>query len=302
MKIAVVGGCNVDFICRPVAAVEEATSNRAKISYNPGGVGRNIAENLRKLGCSVSLLTAAGPDMLGDYLRRDLAAKKIQAICIPRAETGIYIASLEQDGLMARAFCDMSGLESISLADLLATGIDFAQYDGVMIDANFSGELIGELAALLRSKGVPYALEPVSNVKAPRIKQAINGALLVKPNRFEAQVLTNLDCSDRSGAEDCAAAVAALGAQNVILSLGAEGFLWHGELHRELVASQVTTLVNETGAGDALFAAAFVALLKGWLPQRAAKVAARAAALTCAVEEAVAPMVGPELFAEMKEE
>lgn len=302
MKIAVVGGCNVDFICRPVAPVEEATSNRAKISYNPGGVGRNIAENLRKLGCNVSLVTAAGPDMLGDYLRRDLAAKKIQAICIPRAETGIYIASLEQDGLMARAFCDMSGLESIALADLLATGIDFAQYDGVMIDANFSGALIGELAALLRSKGVPYALEPVSNIKAPRIKQAIDGALLVKPNRFEAQVLTNLDCSDRSGAEDCAAAVAALGAQNVILSLGAEGFLWHGELFRELIASRVTTLVNETGAGDALFAAAFVALLKGWLPQRAAKVAARAAALTCAVEEAVAPMVGPELFAEMKEE
>ncbi len=303
MKIAVVGGCNVDFICRPVGTVEEATSNRARIAYSPGGVGRNIAENVRQLGCEVSLLTAAGPDMLGDYLRQDLAAKGIETVCIDKASTGIYIASLDQDGLMARAFCDMSGLESITLPDLLAAGIDFSAYDGVIIDANFSAAFITELAALLRKKKIAYALEPVSNIKAVRIKEAIDGALLLKPNRFEAQVLTGIDCENGAGAQECAALLAAQGAQNVIVSMGPEGFFWHSELHRELVAPpRDGVLVNETGAGDALFAAAFVALLKGFLPRRAAKIAARAAALTCAVDAAVSGEVGPELFKEEMEE
>lgn len=302
MKIAVVGGCNVDLICRPVDKVEEANSNRARITYTPGGVGRNIAENLRNMGCKVTLLTAAGDDMLGDYLRRDLAAKGIKSLCIPEAGTGIYVASLDQDGLMARAFCDMSGLESVDLSKLLATGIDFAQYDGVVIDANYPAELIAELTALLREKEIPYALEPVSNVKAKRLEAAIEGALLVKPNRFEAQVLTGLSCTESDEAGECAKRLECLGAKNVIVSLGGEGFFWSSSLYHGLVAPQQGEVVNETGAGDALLAAAFIALLKGWLPQRAAKAAARAAALTCSVQKSVSDDIGPELFSEEAED
>ena len=302
MKIAVVGRCNIDLICRPVEKVEEANSNRASINYHPGGVGRNIAVNLRKMGCKVTLLTAAGDDMLGDYLRRDLTENGIKTLCIPDAGTGIYVASLDQNGLMARAFCDMSGLESVNLEKLLATGVDFSQYDGVVIDANYPEALITPLTALLREASVPYALEPVSNVKALRLKQALAGALLVKPNRFEAQVLTGLSCTEAEEASACAAKLEAAGAKNVIVSLGGEGFFWSSALYRALVPPLKSEVVNETGAGDALLAAAFVSLLKGWLPQRAAKIGAYAAAMTCSVQASVAEKIGPELFSEETED
>ena len=67
MKIIVIGGCNIDFICRATANIEPATSNAADISLQLGGVGRNIAENLTRLGAEVTLITSLGDDI---YLPR----------------------------------------------------------------------------------------------------------------------------------------------------------------------------------------------------------------------------------------
>ena len=64
----VVGGANMDIKARSAAPVVAATSNPGHVVRSPGGVGRNVAENLARLGTPTTLVAAVGADALGDEL------------------------------------------------------------------------------------------------------------------------------------------------------------------------------------------------------------------------------------------
>ncbi len=77
------------------------------------------------------------------------------------------------------------------------------------------------------------------------------------------------------------------------MSLGADGLIF--DAHAALPALP-TTVTDVTGAGDAMFAAAFLGLLQGLPTERAIDAGRRAAALTRAVRGAVSAAVSPDLF------
>ena len=60
--VAVAGAVNVDIGGRSAGPLVGRDSNPGTVTVSMGGVGRNIAHNLRMLGVKVSLLTALGED------------------------------------------------------------------------------------------------------------------------------------------------------------------------------------------------------------------------------------------------
>src|SRR5699024_10750096 len=70
-QVVVVGGANLDIKARTTAALTARTSNPGVVSMSPGGVGRNIAENLARLGTSTRLVCALGRDDSGTRLASD---------------------------------------------------------------------------------------------------------------------------------------------------------------------------------------------------------------------------------------
>ncbi len=56
--IAVVGGMHVDIGAKPEGRLIPGDSNPGRVTLRPGGVGRNIAHNLRLLGLDVRLVSA----------------------------------------------------------------------------------------------------------------------------------------------------------------------------------------------------------------------------------------------------
>ena len=66
--VIVVGGANMDLKCRIAGPEIMATSNPGDISFMPGGVGRNVAETLARLGLPTALIAAVGQDTMGDAL------------------------------------------------------------------------------------------------------------------------------------------------------------------------------------------------------------------------------------------
>jgi pseudouridine kinase len=64
----VVGGANIDIKVAISGATIPATSNPGTATVSVGGVGRNIAHNLARLGTSVRLISAVGRDPEGDRL------------------------------------------------------------------------------------------------------------------------------------------------------------------------------------------------------------------------------------------
>ena len=66
--IACIGAANLDRKLRSLATLTMGTSNPARQDESFGGVARNIAENLARLGAPVSLTTAIGDDSSGRAL------------------------------------------------------------------------------------------------------------------------------------------------------------------------------------------------------------------------------------------
>ncbi|MCX5784969.1 MAG: PfkB family carbohydrate kinase [Elusimicrobia bacterium] len=295
MKIAVFGGCNFDITVRPRGAERARTSIAAEVRFSAGGVGANIAANLAKLGCRTTLVTPLGKDQWGDYLKADLRRLGVAAKIIPSAKTGIYVAVLNPEGALAAGFSDMAA-EKVAPKDIDALRLDLASFDAAVIDANFSAATINHLARLCGRTGLRYALEPVSDEKSLRLAGALAGCEFVKPNMSEAGLLAGQSCGTAAQAKKCALRIAERGAKNVAVSLGSGGiYVLSPGFEKHFAAPKVRS-ANVTGAGDALFAAFYLGLLKGFSPQRCARAGLVAAALTCRSEASVSGAVSAAIF------
>ncbi|MCK3060694.1 PfkB family carbohydrate kinase, partial [Escherichia coli] len=66
--VVIIGSANIDVAGYSHESLNYADSNPGKIKFTPGGVGRNIAQNLALLGNKAWLLSAVGSDFYGQSL------------------------------------------------------------------------------------------------------------------------------------------------------------------------------------------------------------------------------------------
>ena len=72
-SITVIGGANIDISAKYISpATTTGDSHQGQISTSAGGVARNIAENLARLGSAVQLITGLGDDELSAPVRASL--------------------------------------------------------------------------------------------------------------------------------------------------------------------------------------------------------------------------------------
>ena len=155
--VVVAGGLNIDLLSRPHAALQRGTSNPAQTTFTPGGVGRNLAQNLAQLGVPTRLLGAVGDDAFGESLLSGSQAAGVDVSGVLRlpGATGSYLAVLSERGELEY------GLSSMALTSNL-TPTDAAHWpdalDGVgllMVDANLSPAVLALLLEAAQVRGVP---------------------------------------------------------------------------------------------------------------------------------------------------
>ena len=93
----VVGGAVLDTKVRTARAPVLGTSNPGTASATVGGVGRNIAENLARLGRPTVLVAAVGDDPAGDTVLQRTAAAGVECrhVVVSPHPTGTYAAVLD---------------------------------------------------------------------------------------------------------------------------------------------------------------------------------------------------------------
>ncbi|MFT4286693.1 carbohydrate kinase family protein [Nocardioides sp.] len=286
--VLVVGGANMDLKARSLAPIVAATSNPGATTLAPGGVGRNIAENLARLGTPVALLSAVGTDALGADLLAATAAAGVDVSPVRRIATtsGTYTAVLDASGELVVAVADMAATEALTPDHVLPLADRVAAADLVVLDGNLLPATATAVLDLAAETGVPVVVDPVSVPKAARLAEVVRRPLLaITPNRDELVALT--------GTTEVAAGVAALhaaGVEQVWVRLGPDGSLLSCAGAAPVTMSSVPgEVVDVTGAGDAMLAAFCHFLLAGADPVSAARLGHVAAALTIASEHTVRP-------------
>lgn len=254
-NIAVVGGANVDIGGFPSAALVDGDSNPGRVRVSAGGVGRNIAENLARMGAAAHLVTALGDDANGRMLRGDCLEKGVdvsRSLVVSGGRTSVYLFVEDGRGDMRCAVNDME-IQARLTPEYLAPQMEWLNsMDAVVIDANLPESSIAYLAKNLRA---PLFADAVSAAKAARLRGALAGLYCLKPNRIEAEILAGMPIGNLKDAETAARRLCDAGVQRVYLTLGAQGAVCAQAGACGLLAGEDSACVNATGAGDAFMAA-----------------------------------------------
>src|SRR3954471_22652199 len=155
-SVVVIGGANVDVKARRPAASVPATSNPGPGSMAAGGVGRNIAENLARLGTRTHLVAAIGVDRLGDQVLAVTSGAGVHVEHVRRSarSTGTYTAVLDADGELVVAVSDMAATDELSVGQVGAARDLVAAAALVVLDGNLSSRTLGFALDLAATAGV----------------------------------------------------------------------------------------------------------------------------------------------------
>ena len=188
--VCVVGAVNLDICGRPEKKLIFRDSNPGAVTLTPGGVGRNIAHDLRLLGVEVKFLTAFGGDSHAQLLRNDCVELGMDLSCaldVPGGRTSTYLYITDERGEMQLGLCD-TDISAAITPDYLQRHLDVL--DGaaaVVLDGNLTAETITWLGAHCSA---PLFADPVSVTKAERMRASLGALHTFKPNLTEGQNLT----------------------------------------------------------------------------------------------------------------
>jgi len=300
--VVVVGGLNADLQGVCYAPFRPGDSNPGSASLSAGGVGRNIAENLARLGCRVDLVSVLGGDALSAWLRaacERLGIGMEHCLSVPGTAVSQYLCLLDSDGSLAGAVAAMDAMDFLTPDALEERSAALEAADLIVADANLPRESLEWLAE--RYSGKPALLDTVSAAKASKALSCAGRFSLLKPNRAEAEVLTGLPCGNSTGAARAAAELRGKGSERVFLSMGKDGLLFDGPDGRGVVHPPAAETVNVSGAGDAAAAVLSWAYLRGYGTERSAGLAAAASALTVSSRETVSPLIRPDVLEKLRE-
>jgi len=291
-RITVVGGITADIEGDPFGQLIPGDSNPGKIRISYGGVGRNITENLARLGASVAFISAAGDDFVGRGAASELAAlgADVSHVRLIQGEnTSMYISILNILGDMEIALCNMDVLERIS-RDFLDDAIGMLRASGIVcLDTNLTEDVLEYITGKLEMEGVPMFLDPVSVTKAARVKKIIGRFHSIKPNRIEAQEISGLNILSSEELSEAGRWFTEKGVKRIFITLGGGGVYYREGETEGIIRPQVTEIRSVTGAGDAFSAAILDGYLKGMDIRETARYGMAAAEVAMESHLAVSP-------------
>ncbi|MGA4544018.1 PfkB family carbohydrate kinase [Uniformispora flossi] len=300
----VIGGANLDIKARSAAPAILATSNPGSGSMAAGGVGRNIAENLARLGTPTYLVAAVGNDAMGERLLADTSAAGVRLDHVHRSghPTGTYTAVLDATGELVLAVADMTATSNLMPEHLGPLRELLAHAGLLVVDGNLSAPTASHALDLALAAGVPALFEPVSVPKAAVLAPLIAAdrpLFAVTPNREELTALTGLPSGTDTELLAAAASLHERGVAHVWVRLGSRGSLLSSVDDEPAFVPALSAAVEDvTGAGDAMLAAFAHALLAGHAPRQAVDHGTAAAALTIESAHTVRPDLSPRLLAQ----
>jgi pseudouridine kinase len=294
--ILCIGGALADRRYRLKGKLVPGSSNPAIVTVGFGGVARNVAENLARLGATVALAAAVGDDDAGRRLAAELAALGVDVALVQPmpAPTAEYAAIIDgETGALHLAAVSMDAAEAAMetrAATVLAAAPDNAI---VLADANLSSSTLAAAMGWASASGRFLALDAVSVAKTARLRARLNGVGLIKMNRAEAAAYLEFE----GPGDELAGGLRRRGAQTAVVTGGASG-AWLADARGIIAAPAFQAAARDTtGAGDALLAAMLWRISLGETPRAALPWGVAAAALSTETDAAVHTALTPAFLA-----
>lgn len=269
--VTVIGGANIDITGTPYYKLNSNDSNPGKTTLSLGGVARNIAENLSRMGVNIEFITVLGNDSHSYEIKescKELHISLEHSLIMPDERTSTYLCITNESGEMQLAISDMEIYKYITPSYLEGKLEVINGGAACIIDTNIPQE---SLEYLMDNSKAPIFLDTVSTKKTEKIKDSIHNIHTLKPNIIEAEILSNMNIITQEDLEKATDIILRKGIKRLFVSLGAKGVYYTDGITKGNILPIETEVVNTTGAGDSYIAAVVWAYLKDFDLEKSAK-------------------------------
>lgn len=290
-RILVLGAACIDILGFATPPFRSGDSNPGNITFSLGGVGTNIAVNLKRLRTEVELISAHGTGLFQSVVKNELSAVGIDSSHWPVSEEAVpTFVGIEDDfGSLIGAVNDFRAIDELKPETVLAMTKAFEPFDVAVLDANLPETVIDSF--LQAYPAVKVFADGVSQAKVERFRKHLSRLDLIKMNKSELASLL------QKNADDVILAVRDLiqkGARQVLITNGGEPITYNiGRSIYQTVVFEAEHKISLLGCGDALFAGTIFGLLQGKSMHEAVNWGKKAASLTMEVESATSPYLTP---------
>lgn len=299
-----IGAINVDLMGRSTERMIAADSNPGSVSVSVGGVTHNICENVAKMGIPIKLISAIGDDLNGQLIRSHCQTNNIDishSLFLSGHTSSTYLSLHEPDGEMVLALSDMHILQLLSIEHLKAHSAVIEQASAIVMDCGLPQAIL-DYVATLYGKKIPIFVDPVSTTYVNKLTGDLSGYHTIKPNLIEAQILADMTISTEQDLNHACSLILSRGVRQVVVSLGRDGvyFADCSGLRRHARTSPLETVVNATGAGDAMVAGLIYSYLNAFPTDRALSFSMAASLAALSSRETIRPDLSVPLIGEFQ--
>ncbi|WP_153768441.1 PfkB family carbohydrate kinase [Labrenzia sp. CE80] len=284
--IACFGAVHWDIIAHADRLIFRDTSTPAHLDQKPGGVATNVARVLARLGVPTTLIGVTGADPAASSIRAQLERDGVEPHLLELAgqATGQYLALHDPDGGLAAACIDDKVLTSAPADFFIKTAQQLPVGALWFVDANLPVAVLDALATIAPKAAL--VADAVSVAKAPRLKSLLPKLELLLLNRAEAEAL--LAAPADTPAQDLSADLLGLGVGAVVITSGSEPLHMRNSGQILYLAPPAASIVDVTGAGDALIAGTLAGLAREFELDASLQIGQKAAFETLQASGAVA--------------
>jgi len=293
-SVTVFGAANTDLVGFPETGLVFSDSNKGRIKMLPGGVGRNIAENLARLRQHVSLVSVLGDDVFKDFLLQQADEAGIdmsEAVILQGQSSAVFSAILNRNNDLAVAIADMKIYDQLSPEVFYKDFPSLDRADFAVLETNFPSSVLDYLVNRFPEK--KWILDTVSGDKAKRAEPVLPQLFALKTNLLEAEVITGISAKT-SDYRPMVEYFLNEGVQHVFITLGKEGVIYGTREKIEYQPPVPAKVVNTIGAGDAFLSGVIFGFIQGLPLRDVARLGLITAGLTVQSEKVVSPDISPE--------
>ncbi|MBS7806758.1 carbohydrate kinase family protein [Variovorax sp. PCZ-1] len=301
LDVLCIGGINLDRKLKALQPLSSQSSNPCVASESPGGVARNVAENLARLGLQVSLLGHVGRDAAAQAVLmplRELGVDTGSCRVSDAGSTGSYTAVLDANGQLVMGMADMA-LTELLTPELLETAITTQNAKLWMTDMNLPASSLAWLTQQAHAREQRLVMLAVSEPKMNRLPSDLHGVNTLVLNGGELAAL-GLPQDDIHAAF---AKLRALGLQRLVVTFGEQGVQCieaeqTEALHIKPELPEHLKVVDVSGAGDAFCAGLCASYLRYPADSLASQVkrAMKLSVLTVQSTSTVSTAITPDLI------
>ncbi len=250
--VCVIGGSNIDIEGYPNGQLLHGDSNPGVVKTSLGGVGRNIAENLVRLGVDTKLLSVVGDDVYGRKVldHAESIGLDMDHALVVDEPTSTYLCVLDKKRDIYVGISQMDILERMDVAYIQKHEDIIKNASYCVVDTN----LPEILEHIVTNYDVPFVLDTVSVSKAARAKHLLEYFHTIKPNIKEAEVLSGISIQRDNDLQKVGKYFMDQGAGECFVTMGSEGVYYKTKDKEGIIVPPHIDMVSATGAGDAFVA------------------------------------------------